>query len=254
MIKVNVEDNISIVTISNGKTNSVTVETLKKLGDAIQKVNDDDALKGIVLTGEGKFFSSGFDLPMFMAFKTMDEIREFFRFEEEILLALFNCNKPVVCAMNGHSAAMGMIMAMASDYRIIANHPKIKIGMSEIKIGLPLSPAQAGIMRFGLDSDRQFRDVMYFGKMVGVSRALAMDLVDEVVDAVDLISRAKEIITLWIDTPNRPFIPMKKRLKKKVTEDISKDLADGNWEETLSCFFKAEVRSALEFVMSTMPS
>ncbi|MBA4368666.1 MAG: hypothetical protein C0403_13630 [Desulfobacterium sp.] len=253
MIKEKIEDNIVIATLANGKTNPFTVEILKQIDEVVKKVNEDETLKGIVLTGEGRFFSSGFHLPMFLGFKNHDEAVDFFLHEEEVLINFLTCKKPVVSAINGHCAAAGLIFSMAADYRIAKFHEKIKIGMSEIKIGLALSIAQNEVMRFGLDTDKKYRDVMYFGKMMGVHQAKEMGIIDEVVnDDEELIRRAKEIVCLWIDTPNRPFINMKALLKKDTVERIRKNLAEGVWKEALHCFFKDDVRATLEFVQATM--
>lgn len=252
MLKLRIEDGVMIVTLENGKTNAITRQTLEKLQGLVKEVNGSESLKGIVLTGEGRFFSSGFDLPMFMSFADREDAAAFIGYADEVLVDLFTCDKPVVCAMNGHSAAGGLILAMASDYRIVKNHPKIKLGMSEIKIGVPLSVAQSAVMRFGLDSDKKFRDVMYFGEMVDVTAAKAMEMVDEVVEEEQLIARAKEIVTLWIDTPNRPFTLLKKKLKAGVVKEIKEDLEEGSWKEGMECFFKEEVRQVLAFVQSTM--
>jgi enoyl-CoA hydratase/carnithine racemase len=254
MIKEKVEDGIAIITLSHGGTNSITLETLRQIDAVVKKVNEDDALKGIVLTGEGRFFSSGFHLPDFIGFKEYEEICKWFDEEEQLLLNYFTCKKPVVCAMNGHSAAAGLIWAFASDYRIIKNHPKIKLGMSEIKIGLPLSIAQSAVVRFGLDSDKIYRDVMYFGDMVGVDKALELGIVDEIVEEENLVARAKEIVKLWIDTPNKPFIPMKQIAKKQIAQQIATDLKDKAWQEGLRCFLGDEVRGTLEFVQATLPA
>ncbi len=253
MIKEKIEDNIVIATLANGKTNSITMETLTQIDEIVKRVNEDETLKGIVLTGEGRFFSSGFHLPMFLNFKNHDEAVDFFLKEEEILINFLTCDKPIVSAINGHCAAAGLIFSMAADYRIAKFHEKIKIGMSEIKIGLALSIAQNEVMRFGLDSDKKFRDVMYFGEMFGVNKAKEMEIVDEVVnDDEELIRRAKEIVALWIDTPNRPFIHMKSLLKKDTVESIRKGLAEGVWKDALHCFFQDDVRATLEFVQATM--
>lgn len=252
MLKKTVEDQIIVVTFENGKTNSYTLELLRELKDTIQEVNADDTLKGLIMTGAGRFFSSGFDLPMFLNFKDLKEIVDFFEEEEQILLDLFMCKKPVVSAINGHAAAGGLIFAMASDYRIIKNHPKIKVGMSEIKIGLPLSIAQSAVMRFGLNSDRCFRDVMFFGEMVDVTRARELGLVDEIVEEDALMDRAKQIVSLWIDTPARPFIPLKYAMKKDVARRIRTALVEENWKEGMNCFFDKNVRATLEFVQAGM--
>lgn len=253
MLKQEIQDNIVIAQLTDGATNAVTIETLRQLKTIVDEVNENDDLKGIILTGEGRFFSSGFSLPMFVGFETPDQVIDFFEEEENLLVDYFTCKKPVVCAMNGHSAAMGLILAMASDYRIIKNHPKIKVGMSEIKIGLALSIAQSAVVRFGLDSDKRYRDVMYFGEMVTPDKALEMEMVDEVVEEENLITRAKEIICLWIDTPNKPFIPIKKELKSGVADKIRQDLAKGEWQDIMAkTLMSREVKDTLSFVQSMM--
>ena len=252
MLNEKLEDGIIIATFEHGKTNSLTLEILRKLSDIVKKANEDDAVKGIVLTGAGRTFSSGFDLPMFMGFKDVKEIGDFFDEGEEILLELFECHKPVVSALNGHAIAGGLIFAMATDYRIVKNHPKITIGMSEIKLGLGLTIAQSEVMQFGYESNKKFRDLMYFGRMLDINSAKELGIVDEIVEEADLIGRAKEIVKKWIDNPGRAFIKLKEGLKKPTADRIRKRLAEENWKEGFKCFFDKDVRGAIEFVMSMM--
>ncbi|MGC9324877.1 MAG: enoyl-CoA hydratase/isomerase family protein [Desulfomonilia bacterium] len=252
MINERIEDGIIIATFDYGKTNSITRETLGTLRSIVKKANEDDSIKGIVLTGAGRTFSSGFDLPMFLGFKDRDEIIEFFYEEEEILIELFMCRKPVVSAINGHAIAGGLLFAMATDYRIVKNHPKINLGMSEIKLGLPLSFAQSGILQFGLDSGKKFRDLIYFGGMMDVKAALEFGIVDEIVDEAELLDRAKKIVSTWIDNPGRAFMKLKEGLKKSTADSIRQKIERENWQDSLNCFFDPEVRTSLEFVMSMM--
>ncbi len=254
MIKETIEDGIVIITLSHGGTNSITLDMLRQIDALVTRVNTEEELKGIVLTGDGRFFSSGFHLPDFIAFKEFDEITKWFDEEEQLLLNFFKCSKPVICAMNGHSAAAGLIWAFASDYRLVANHPKIKLGMSEIKIGLPLSIAQSEIVRHGIGNEKTYRDVMFFGEMVGVDKALELGLVDEILEADDLLNRAKELVKLWIDTPNRPFIPMKTLMRNEFANNIIEDLKNPEWKQGLSCFLQDDVRGTLEFVHSMLPA
>jgi len=252
MLNVRNEEGIIIAEFEHGKGNSITLETLRKLREVVNNANEDYAVKGIVLTGAGKTFSSGFDLKMFLGFKDVDEVAAFLSEEDEILTELFMCKKPVVSAINGHAVAGGLIFSMATDYRIAKNHPKISLGMSEIKIGLPLSLAQAEVMRFGFDSDRKYRDVMYFGKMFTVEQARDFGIVDEIVEEAELIPRAKKIVTKWIDNPGRAFTKLKEGLKKPAADRIRSRLATEDWKPTLRCFFEKDVRGALEFVLAAM--
>jgi enoyl-CoA hydratase/carnithine racemase len=252
MLEEAIVDDIRIITFANGKTNPINRDILIRLKQIVEEVNASPIAKGIILTGAGRFFSSGFDLPIFINFKEQKEANEFFDMEEDALLTLFTCAKPVVSAMNGHCAAAGLIYSMAADYRIVKDHPKIKIGMSEIKIGLPLSIAQHEVMRFGFDSDLKFRDVMFFGEMFDVYRAKELRLVDEVVAEDQLMARAMQIIKLWIDTPNRPFIRMKQLLRMDSAARIRKKLKEENWYAGLTCFFDDNVRQTLQFVQAGM--
>ena len=254
MLTYGVEDGIMVARLDDGATNAVTLETLEALKAAIDAVNDTPEIKGLILTGTGRFFSSGFSLPFFAGFESEDEVVAFFEAEEAILMDLFTCSKPVVSAINGHCAAMGLIMSMAADYRIVKDHPKIKLGMSEIKIGLALSVAQSGVVRFGADSDKKFRDLMYFGEMMDVNRARELELVDELAaDEAALMARAREIVCLWIDTPNRPFIQIKRALKQDTAERIQGELDRGEWKAPLATtLMNPEVKATLEFVQAAM--
>jgi len=252
MLNVKNEEGIITVTFENGKTNSLDHEMLRGLRALVKQANEDDSIRGIILTGAGRAFCSGFDLPMFMGFKNLDEVITFFEEAELILVELFECHKPVVSAINGHAIAGGLIFAMASDYRIVKNHPKITIGMSEIKLGLALSLAQSEIMQFGYDSKKKFRDLMYFGKMLNIEGAKEYGIIDEVVEEADLIPRAKTVISKWIDNPGRAFIKLKEGLKKPTADRIRKRLQEEDWRPAFQCFFDKDVRGAIEFVMAMM--
>ncbi len=252
MLEPYIEDDIQIVKLNNPKTNPINRPMLEELHEIIRTVNNNPSPKGLVLTGEGRFFSSGFDLPIFINFKDLEDATAFFAFEEDVLLSLFTCSKPVVSAINGHAAAAGLIYSMAADYRIVKDHPKIKIGMSEIKIGLPLTIAQHEVMRFGFDGNLKFRDVMFSGQMVDVHKAKEMALVDEVVEEGELLDRAKQVVSQWIDTPNRPFMRMKELLKLDTARRIRQKLDTENWHAGLNCFFQEDVRQTLEFVQASM--
>jgi len=191
-------------------------------------------------------------LPIFLNFKDKADAVAFFEMEEAVLVSLFACKKPVVVAINGHAAAGGLIYSMAADYRIVKDHPKIKIGMSEIKIGLPLTFAQDEVMRYGFDSSLKFRDVMFFGDMMDVYKAKECKIVDEIVPEAELISRAKQIITLWIDTPNRPFIRIKQLMRMDTVRRIQKKLKEENWQDGMDVFFREDVRQTLAFVQAGM--
>ena len=246
MLKQRIEDNIIIATFDDGRTNTISEQVVNTLGEIISNVNDNSDVKGLVLTGAGKTFSSGFDLPMFLGFKDLSEVVAFFKKEEEILINLFMCRKPVVAAWNGAAVAGGFIFSMAADYRIVKNHPKIKVGMNEIKIGLGLSIVQTEVVRFGLDSDKRFRDVMYNGEMFDVQKAKEIGIVDEIVEEDQLVPRAKQVVSQWIDNPGRAFILLKTSMRKPYEDRMRQRLRDEDWEPAFKIMFDKQTRQFLE--------
>src|SRR4030042_1506410 len=96
-----IQDNIGIFTIDNAPSNSISTEALKALEALIDRVNAEEEITGIVLTGTGRSFCAGYDLVTFTSFKGPDDIVKWFSDDEEILFKLFTCSKPVVAAGTG---------------------------------------------------------------------------------------------------------------------------------------------------------
>lgn len=246
-------DNIVIFKFNRGKLNSITMETLKGLDEVIDRVNNEEELKGIILTGNGKYFSGGFDLGTFTSFQSEKEIVDWFNYEESVLLKLFGCSKPVVAAINGHATAMGMILSMACDYRLVINHPKIKLGMTEIKIGLALTMVQGAVMRFGLDTDKKFRDVIFAGELFDPAHAVSQGIYDALVEnETELMEKAMAKVSSLIDTPGRPFILLKQLEKLQQIDWINSKINDFDWNPLVKTFTDEKVVATLKMVKAAL--
>jgi len=248
-----VEDNIIIFKFNHGKVNSITTETLQGLDEAVTRLINEDELKGMILTGEGRYFSGGFDLGTFTSFTSADEIVKWFTYEEGVLLKVFTCPKPVVAAVNGHATAAGMIFSMACDYRLVMNNPKLKLGMTEIKIGLALSPTQGEIMRFGLDTDKKFRDMIFKGELINPAQAIDLGIFDEMVETEeDLFRRAKEQVCAYIDTPGRPFMLLKYLEKIHAADYCEEGLKRYDWNLLVKTFTDENILNTLRMVKQAL--
>lgn len=248
-----VGNDIVIFKLKSGKTNPISTETLRGLNEVVKRVNQEEQLKGIVITGEGRYLSSGFDLQTFTTFESPQAIIDWFEYEEETLYNLFTCSKPVVAAINGHATAAGLIVSMACDYRICVNHPKIKLGMTEIKIGLALTPAEAEIMRFGLATDVNYRDVIFKGELFDPVWALERRIVDELADNVDdLLEKAKAKVSALIDTPGRPFILLKNMQKRHAARAIREGIEEYDFQLLVDTFTNESVIATLRSVLQAI--
>ena len=251
MLNVRNEEGIIIAEFEHGKGNSITLETLRKLREVVKTADEDYAVKGIILTGAGRTFSSGFDLKMFLGFKDVDEVAAFLSEEDEILTELFMCKKPVVSAINGHAVAGGLIFAMATDYRIAKNHPKISLGMSEIKIGLPCRSPRPRSCASGSTATGSTGTSCTSARCSTSSRP--------VISASSTRSSksgahppGKEDRHEVDRQPGPGVHQAQKGLKKPAADRIRSRLATEDWKPTLSCFFEKDVRGALEFVLAAM--
>lgn len=248
-----IEDDILIAVFNHGKTNSINEEVLKGLEQTLDELDANDSLKGLILTGNGRFFSSGFHLPTFTSFSSPEDCLAWFRYEEKVLSKLFNMRKPVVAAINGHAVAGGLIYSMACDYRIAVSHPKVRIGMSEIKIGLALAPVMAEVMRFGLGTVKNFKDIIFAGEMINPVRAYEMGIIDQLVDGPEeLMAEAKKRIVSLIDTPGRPFMVLKYQLRRPFAQLIESAIKEYDWDLLPKTFFNEQVVNTLKAVQATM--
>ncbi len=253
MIKQTIEDNILIVQFANAPTYSMKFETLVQIREAVKKVNDDTSLKGMIFTGEGKFFCSGFDLPTFLGFNGKEDVLKFFNVEEEMLYEIFTCTKPVIAALNGHCTAGGFIVAMGCDYRIATDNPKAKMGMTETKIGLSLTIAEMELVRSGCNSDKMVRDIMYDGERRSFEKAKELGIVDQIVPEAELIETAKKRITYWWDQPGHAFTNLKYCLRYPIASQMRYRLDNENWQDSLvEAVTSPQIRMVLEMVQKAM--
>lgn len=247
-----IEDGIIIFTFNNPKVNAITTETLQGLEDAVDQLNTDETLKGMVMTGTGRFFCGGFDLNIFTTFTSGDEVIKWFKYEEEVLLKLFTCNKPIISAINGGATAAGMIVAMASDYNLVVNNPKVKVGMTEIKLGMGLAPAMGNIMRFGLDTDRNYRDIIMKGELVDPMFCVERGIFDELADAEALVFKAKAKVCALYDTLGHPFIQLKSLEKRQMAALIRSELAEYDWNIMADTFMNEKINNLLKKVLASI--
>ncbi len=250
--EVKTEDGIIVFTFNNPNVNAIDMDTIKGIDEAVEQLNNDESLKGMILTGTGRFFSGGFCLKTFTTFESSADVIDWFKFEENTLLKLFTCKKPVISAINGGTTAAGMIYSMASDYRIAVDNPKIKVGMTEIKIGLALSPAMGNVMRFGLDTDRNYRDIIMKGELVSPQFCVERGIFDELCAAEELIDKAKAKVCSLYDTMLHPFIELKNLQKREMASLIERELKEYRWDIMGDTFVDERIKKLLGKVLASI--
>jgi enoyl-CoA hydratase/carnithine racemase len=183
---------IARVTVNRPKVlNALNTPTWKDLRTAFEDARDDAAVRGVILTGAGdKAFIAGADISE-LAHVAAFEAEQSSRFGQEVLDLVENLGKPVVAAINGFALGGGCETAMACTIRIAVD--AAKFGQPEVKLGLV--PGGGGTQRMPrLIGKGRALQLILSGEMISAQEAYRIGLVNEIVPAADLITRAEAIL------------------------------------------------------------
>jgi enoyl-CoA hydratase/carnithine racemase len=186
------KDGIAYVTVNRPKVlNALSTPTWKDLRTAFEDARDDATVLGVILTGAGdKAFIAGADISE-LAHATAIDAERSSRFGQDVLDLIENLGKPVIAAINGFALGGGCETAMACTIRIAADNAKF--GQPEVKLGL--LPGGGGTQRLPrLVGKGHALQLILSGEIINAQEAYRIGLVNEVVQAANLIGRAEQIL------------------------------------------------------------
>ncbi|MBI4965047.1 MAG: enoyl-CoA hydratase/isomerase family protein [Desulfomonile tiedjei] len=170
--------------------NALGMEMREDLREVLGLVREDPEIRALILTGAGKSFCAGGDIRTMKY--PMPELAGRKRLKDfHIWLnTLINLEIPVIAAVNGVAAGAGCSLAMACDLIITTEESRFSVSFG--KIGLI---PDGGILYFlpRLVGLNRAKELMFTGRWVDASEALAIGLVNEVVPPEQLIPRAEEL-------------------------------------------------------------
>jgi len=142
-IKVASADGVGVVTIDRPPRNALVPTTMLEIRDAMHRLDENDAVRAIVLTGAGNYFCSGADLtrPGMLAGGKVDRgeilrLRDAHRQRLGLKSSdLPQLRLPVIAAINGPAAGGGLSMALAADIRLIAEDAKLNVAFVQRGLG-----------------------------------------------------------------------------------------------------------------------
>jgi enoyl-CoA hydratase len=171
--------------------NALNGATWEDLRTAFEDAGNDNAVRGVILTGAGdKAFVAGADIGE-LAHLSAVEAEASSRVGQAVLDFIENLDKPVVAAINGFALGGGCETAMACTIRIAVE--RARFGQPEVKLGL--IPGGGGTQRLPrLVGKGRALQLILTGGMIGAEEAHRIGLVNEVVPAEQLIARAEAIL------------------------------------------------------------
>ncbi|MGI6257303.1 MAG: enoyl-CoA hydratase-related protein [Anaerovoracaceae bacterium] len=189
-LKYQVAEGIAYVTISRPDAmNSLNNEVLDELFTAFYRIAKDEDVRVVILTGEGKAFVSGADIP---AMNRMDagQGRELVQRGHNVMNFIESIEKPVIAAINGFALGGGCELAMACDIRVASR--RAKLGQPEV--GLGIIPGFGGNQRLPkLVGKGMAKYLIFTGEAIKAEKARRIGLVEKIVEPEELMEGARKI-------------------------------------------------------------
>jgi enoyl-CoA hydratase len=181
------KDSIAVITMDDGKVNVIGPAMQQALNEAIDNADRDD-VGALVIAGNHRVFSGGFDLKVLTSGEAQPAI-DMLRGGFELSYRLLSYPKPVVMACTGHAIAMGAFLLSSGDHRIAAHAYNIQA--NEVAIGMTIPYAALEILKLRLTRSA-YQQAAGLAKTFFGETALAAGFIDEMVMPEMVISRAEE--------------------------------------------------------------
>jgi methylglutaconyl-CoA hydratase len=185
------DGHLSTITLNRpDKRNAISTQMIAELQtalDAIEKTHT----RVVILTATGKAFCAGIDLELLQAIarQTPAENQEDSKRIAKMFRKIWSFSRPIIAAVNGHALAGGCGIATLCDFTLAV--PGAKFGYTEVKIGF--LPAIVSVFLMRQVGEKRCRDLLLTGRLIEAAEAKEMGLVNEIVPADNLMSRANEL-------------------------------------------------------------
>ncbi|WP_027517747.1 enoyl-CoA hydratase/isomerase family protein [Bradyrhizobium sp. WSM1417] len=237
------QDGIGRITFNRPQArNAFTFAMYERLAAICEEINDDHAIKVLVLRGAGdKAFAAGTDINQFRDFKSPQDAIDYENRIDRVLTTLEQCRVPTIAAINGFCTGGGAGIAAACDLRI---------GTQTAKIGFPIARTLGNCLSMSnvsrltaLIGAARVKDLIFTARLVDATEAASVGLLGEVVeDLAALDRRADEVARLLASHAPLTLNATKQavaRLQRRLTPDEGEDLI-------LMCYTSQDFREGLD--------
>jgi 2-(1,2-epoxy-1,2-dihydrophenyl)acetyl-CoA isomerase len=172
--------NIAKITMNNpASLNSMTQALLDDTHAALREVDEDPEIRAVIVTGAGRAFCAGGDLPYILTFDNISKSRKYIQDIARIVNTIVQMSKPVIAMVNGVAAGAGFSLALSCD--LIFCGAAARFSQSFVRIGLiPDGSATYFLPRtIGL---HRAKELMFTGDIINADKAFQIGLVNRVVE------------------------------------------------------------------------
>ena len=241
------EGPLAVLTLNRPeKRNAISYELIDDVLRALAEVEQSDA-QIIVLTGKGKAFCSGMDLDNLRSItgRSAEDNRADSSTMARLFRTLYEFPRVTIAAVNGPAIAGGCGLATLCDFTLAST--EAKFGYTEVRIGFVAAIVSTFLLR--QVGEKQARDLLLTGRIIGAEEALRMGLASEVVASDKLQDRARELAASLLQNSPASLLATKRLLKAYASEELDRQIAaavDENARIRTTEDFREGVTSFLE--------
>jgi enoyl-CoA hydratase/carnithine racemase len=209
------EGSVGVITLNRPeRKNPLTFESYAELRDLFRHLENENAVKTVVLNGAGGNFCSGGDVHEIIAPLTRmkaPELLEFTRMTGDVVKAMRHCPQPVIAAVEGVCAGAGAILAMASDLRYAA--PGAKVAFLFVRVGLAGCDMGACAILPRIIGQGRASELLYTGRSMSAAEGHAWGFFNDISDPV--LPKALEVAKELASGPTAAHAVTKKMLHQE---------------------------------------
>ena len=225
-IKYEVKDKILTITLNRpDRLNAFTGQMMNDLISAFDSASNDDEVRVVIVTGEGRGFCAGADLGAGEATFNRDENPRAKKTDDEenlewlrdgggrTTLAIYDCSKPIIAAINGPAVGVGVTMTLPMDIRLASE--EAKFGFVFARRGLVPEAASSWFLPriVGISKSLEWT---FSGKVFDAEEALKGGLIRSVHSKGSLLDEAKKIANEIIENTSPVSVSMTRQMLWKM--------------------------------------
>lgn len=232
MIRREQQGSVALVTLSRPEAlNALNSAMLAQLQSLFAKIADDDQVRAVVLTGEGKAFAAGADIAEMRTF-TAREALDYALRGNAALAAIESLPQPVIAAVNGYALGGGCELALACDLRIAS--ARARFGQPEVTLGI--TPGFGGTQRLPRTvGTGHAMQMILTGTPIDAAEALRIGLVNAVHPEEDLMLAAMALAESIAAAAPIAVRGAKRAIRDGMDRDLDRAIA-GEGERFSRCF------------------
>ena len=252
---INVTEDSGIATITLNrpeKLNAFIGHMRRDLAEALESMGRDGSIRVVVVTGAGRAFCAGGDVPFMAELIERQDTEEFSRLlgaARRVVMAIRQMNKPVIGAINGLASGAGCNLALACDLRVAST--EATFSQSFVKLGL--HPDWGGTYFLPhLVTPNRACEMFFLGETMDAEEALRLHIVNRVVAPEDLEPAVRQLAERIRDAPPISIAAAKHAVYLSQSADLEEILRN-EIEAQLRCFESEDGREGIRAFLEKRP-